>query len=460
MTSPKTRMAPPSRFSPEASLADEIPLAPERDVVIGDDGARVATSREPWLRLVLGGGAPVNRWVELIYEASLIAPLARPLLRCVTPDGVKDEILPGPMFGRAIWLGKIAARTSAIWISPTDQPGPFRFRVLGLRAVTLAECVKRGLRQRPSHTLLGLGFGLAGQSFLAERYFRRALMSTPLKDYPRWREARRRSPAWHGLDALPAEAARGPHIRVVLPHADPTATARWLARLRAQPWPRWSLAAPCEREPASGRFFALTAGAPLRAALCGLGARDLVVLARTCELWADEAFAIVGAAALRDDADLYYADEEGAGAPPRLKPDWSPLLAQSLDLIGGAWFARVGWARDALGDRAPADILDLPIRVGPDFMATHIRRVLFADPARARAARVAFRPPASPKPLRASIIIPTRDRVDLLRRCCASLARIPAGADFEVVIVDNDSRQAGTRAYFAELLRDFRDFTS
>ena len=451
-------MAPPSRFSPEAPLADGISLVPERDVVVGDDGALIATSREPWLRLVPGGGASIDRWVELIYEASLIAPLARPLLRCVTPHGVKDEILPAPMFGRAIWLGMIPARTSAIWISPTDQPGPFHFHLAGLRGLTLAELVKRGLRQRAGHTLLGLGLGLAGQSFHAERLFRNALMATPLKDYRRWRELRHRAPAWDGLDALPSEAARGPHIRVVLPDADETAITRWLTRLRAQPWPRWSLAAPFETEPTLGKVLALTAGAPLRAALCDLDARDLVVLARRGGSWADEAPAIVGAAALRDDADLYYADEEGAGAdsPPRLKPDWSPLLAQSVDLIGGAWFARVGWARDALGDRAPSEILDLPIRVGPDFRATHIRRVLFTGPARVRPSRVAFRPLTSPEPLRATVIIPTRDRVDLLRKCCASLARIPAGADFEVIIVDNDSREAGTRAYLAQLLSDPR----
>jgi GT2 family glycosyltransferase len=451
-------MAPPSRFSPEAPVTDGIPLVPERDVVVGDDGGLIATSREPWLRLVLDGGASLDRWVELIYDASLLAPLARPLLRCLTPHGVKDEILPGPMFGRAIWLGMIPARTSAIWISPTDQPGPFRFHVVGLRGVRLAELARRGLRLRPGHTLLGLGLGLAGQSFLAERLFRRALMATPLKDYPRWRELRRRAPAWDGLDALPAEAAQGPHIRVILPHADATAIARWLDRLRAQPWPNWSLAAPFEREPTPGEVFALAEGAPLRAALSDLEARDLVVLARPGESWADEALAIAGAAALRDDADLYYADEDGvgAGSPPRLKPDWSPLLAQSVDLVGRAWFARVGWARDGLGDRAPGEIFDLPIRGGPDFKATHIRRVLFTGAARQRAARLALRPPASSAPPSATVIIPTRDRVDLLRECCASLTRVPAGVDFEVVVVDNDSREASTRAYFAELERDTR----
>jgi GT2 family glycosyltransferase len=449
-------MAPLSRLLPKAPLVQSVSLAPERDVAVGDGGALIATSREPWLRLVLDGAAPGDSWIELTYEAGLLGPLVRPVLRCVTPRETEDEILPGPIFGRAVWLGKIPAETSAISISPTDQPGPFHFRVVGWRKVTLAERIKRGLRGRPGHALLGLGFGLVGQSVHEERLFRRAMTPTPLDDYRRWRAARRRSPEWNGLDALPTEAALGPHIRVILPQADGETITRLLARLKAQPWPHWSLAAPFEHEPKRIEAIALNAGAPLRAALDGLDARDLVVVAPSAEAWADEALAILGAAALRDDADLYYADEDDVEAcsSVRLKPDWSPRLAQSVDLIGAAWCARIGWAREALGERAPSELVDLPIRAGDGVTATHVGRVLFSGPARTRAPCVAARPPSSPHPPRATVIIPTRDRVDLLRRCCASLKRIPAGADFEVVVVDNGSRAAAAHAYFAELRRD------
>src|SRR5277367_3291860 len=153
---------------------------------------------------------------------------------------------------------------------------------------------------------------------------------------------------------------------------------------------------------------ALASGAPLCDCLADLEPRDLVVLAWPEDEWAPEALAIAGVAAMRDDSDLFYADEESAGdgAMPRLKPDWSPVLAQSIDLIGRAWFARVGWARAAPGVLAVADLVaqPAPISVGVGARVTHISRVLLAGAAAARPRRVAA-PPAPRGHLCASIII-------------------------------------------------------
>lgn len=48
-----------------------------------------------------------------------------------------------------------------------------------------------------------------------------------------------------------------------------------------------------------------------------------------------------------------------------------------------------------------------------------------------------------------SIIVPTRDRLDLLRRCIASVDDLSSYNQREVVILDNDSREAVTHAYLA-----------
>jgi GT2 family glycosyltransferase len=50
-----------------------------------------------------------------------------------------------------------------------------------------------------------------------------------------------------------------------------------------------------------------------------------------------------------------------------------------------------------------------------------------------------------------TVVIPTRDRVDLLRTCVASLRRTIDMARIRLLIVDDRSREAGTRAYLAEL---------
>lgn len=50
-----------------------------------------------------------------------------------------------------------------------------------------------------------------------------------------------------------------------------------------------------------------------------------------------------------------------------------------------------------------------------------------------------------------SIVIPTRDRVELLRACVESIRSRTAYPDFEIVIVDNDTRDPAARAYLDEL---------
>ncbi len=57
-----------------------------------------------------------------------------------------------------------------------------------------------------------------------------------------------------------------------------------------------------------------------------------------------------------------------------------------------------------------------------------------------------------PDPLpRVSLIVPTRDRVDLLRPCIDSLRARTDWPDLEILVADNDSREPDTRAYFRTL---------
>ena len=78
--------------------------------------------------------------------------------------------------------------------------------------------------------------------------------------------------------------------------------------------------------------------------------------------------------------------------------------------------------------------------VGVGARVTHISRVLLAGAPAARRRRAAAPPPAPRGHLCASIIIPTRDRVDLLRRCIESLVGLADKSDFEVIVVDNSGK--------------------
>ncbi|MEE7561158.1 glycosyltransferase, partial [Xanthomonas sp. Kuri4-2] len=66
-------------------------------------------------------------------------------------------------------------------------------------------------------------------------------------------------------------------------------------------------------------------------------------------------------------------------------------------------------------------------------------------------------PYAQQSPL-ASIIIPTRDGLDLLRTCVESLYTSTDYAPFEIIVVDNGSSQPETLTWLREMSRrsDFR----
>jgi GT2 family glycosyltransferase len=79
-------------------------------------------------------------------------------------------------------------------------------------------------------------------------------------------------------------------------------------------------------------------------------------------------------------------------------------------------------------------------KVGPAGVAAH-HRIL--------------RPLPDPLPL-VSLLVPTRDAVDLLQRCVTGLLERTDYAALEVIILDNDSTDPRTLAYFAEIVRDAR----
>ena len=55
---------------------------------------------------------------------------------------------------------------------------------------------------------------------------------------------------------------------------------------------------------------------------------------------------------------------------------------------------------------------------------------------------------------RISVVIPTRDRIDLLEPCLRSLRATVVGEDLDIVVVDNDSIEAATFDYFGAIARD------
>ncbi|NMN03186.1 MULTISPECIES: glycosyltransferase family 2 protein [unclassified Novosphingobium] len=137
---------------------------------------------------------------------------------------------------------------------------------------------------------------------------------------------------------------------------------------------------------------------------------------------------------------------------PHFKPDWNSALFEHFDYLTGACIVRAG--RDALS--AVADRADWAQRLvsgqaaGSPVAPLHLRAVLHHRRVRPSPA-VPARPLAlHPELPSLSVIVPTRNRRDLLSTCLDGLEKTHY-PDLEIIVVDNDSDDQETLAYLASL---------
>jgi GT2 family glycosyltransferase len=204
---------------------------------------------------------------------------------------------------------------------------------------------------------------------------------------------------------------------------------------------------------------------------------------------------------LADDpaVDLLYSDDDkieadGRRHSPLFKPDWSPALAWTQNYLGHLVCARRERVADVGGLRESfegAQDYDLVLRlVAGGAMVRHVPEVLYhwrmhtgstamnagAKPYAHEAGRRAvqaflkarygerllrvddgehlftYTPRFRLEPAtRVSIIVPTRDKAELLEPCVRSILAQSTWAGYEVLIVDNQSSEAETFAAFDRL---------
>lgn len=152
---------------------------------------------------------------------------------------------------------------------------------------------------------------------------------------------------------------------------------------------------------------------------------------------------------------LIYADDDrldrwGRRIDPHFKPDWNDELQNHHDLLTGACILRAG-AGDLRAAAEAADweaaLVGAAARRGT---VSHVRAVLHHRETRPAAPhKLPSATPADPLP-RVSVIIPTRNRANLLRTCIAGL-RATRYPDLEIIIANNDSDEPETLAYLAVL---------
>lgn len=151
---------------------------------------------------------------------------------------------------------------------------------------------------------------------------------------------------------------------------------------------------------------------------------------------------------------IIYADDDvlvgRRRRKPYFKPDWNPELFAHHDYLTGACMVRA--TRSDL--EAVAGSADWPVKLVAR-MVTQAQPVHLRDMLHHRRQRPAPRVPAQPLEIAGalppvSVIVPTRNRVDLLRTCLDGVVATDY-PNVEVIVMDNDSDDPETLAYLAAL---------
>ncbi len=210
---------------------------------------------------------------------------------------------------------------------------------------------------------------------------------------------------------------------------------------------------------------------------------------------------------LLTNADFIYSDEDKLGISgeyfdPHFKPDWSPQTIMNTMYVGHVSAIRREIFEHLNGLNSQYDGCqdwDLILRVSeiPDICISHIDKILYhwrvlpgsiaesleekpgvallskqmREQALQRRMIIAevkelqqfpnyFNTTYSPNlKSKVSIIIPTRDNLHLLKKCITSIERYKAGIEYEIIVIDNGSKNIEIRKYLEEkaITRIFED---
>ncbi|MGE0709610.1 MAG: glycosyltransferase family 2 protein [Planctomycetota bacterium] len=307
----------------------------------------------------------------------------------------------------------------------------------------------------------------------------------------------------------------GPLVSVLLPVRDPDPRwlAAALGSLDAQSYLRWELCLVddgssdprvlrlLEQAATAGARHARLAGEGISRALnaaLALARGDWVLVLDHDDELAPSALAWVAWTARDPAVDVIYSDEDkldptGRRVEPFFKPDWSPHYLLSTHYLGHLVAYRRALVEELGGFRPETDGAqdhDLALRAAPRARRiAHVPRLLYhwrqaegstaldADqkPWAREAGRRALRDalplwgipsgrvedvPTCPggyrvRPAlgaeRVAVIVPTRDRLDLLRPCLESVRSRSTYPHVELLVVDNGSRRRETLRYLEQL---------
>lgn len=490
-----------------------------------------STDSFPMIVLRSDKGRMPTGWVELTYSIKA-GKLAAPSLFADTGAGTAEidrKRLPVTKGETVICFVRLPDDVKALRLDPINWKGRFELGPIRAREITRLELLQvltsNAYAQEGLRPIVG-NLRRGGVQGLKEYLIKK--LPTPIETYDDWRDM------FYALTdrdraAIRTHVARmetKPVFSVVMPtyETPPALLEKAVESVKAQLYDAWELCiaddgskspetrAMLERyaaqDPRIKVVFRETNGhisAASNSALDLATGDWMALLDHDDELTEDALYWMAASLEADPEADILYSDEDkidedGRVSDPYFKPDWSPELFLSQNMIN-----HLGVYRRSLVEKAGrfregfegSQDYDMALRVlertSPE-RVRHIPAVLYHwrmvagsvalatgektypyERARKAIAEhlarggvkadvIAGRDgvshrvvPALParKP-HVTIIVPTRDRVDMMRMVVTGLLETTSYPNWDLIIVDNGSQKAETLEYFAEIQKDDR----
>lgn len=361
-----------------------------------------------------------------------------------TPDTVfRSFLIDGR--GRGRFYGWMPVQLQAMTLLVDDATANNEAGIepqITMRRMSLIEVAVLIALRRTLILLQIISLFLAGNRKGAEFRFVRQCDALSAPCYRDWIEAQTLAEK-HASRDDPKDWPRRPHILVSIDGRDSAAAAETRESLEAQTWQNFQemsatdVAQVHERGEDGGDFLWLRLPAGMR-----VSPKALAWLARPF--------------ATSDNVAVVYCDEDridrrGKRTDPFFKPAWNePLVRSGWLPLDGAMFRVRCIPKGVPVQTASSAEIALAVAEEDAARILHLPKVLLHRRSSSHRRDNLRR---SNQPQRAhpavSVIIPTRDRPDLLEACLKGLFDRTAPADLDVIVIDNESTEAATLDLFS-----------
>ncbi|MCI0598551.1 MAG: glycosyltransferase [Beijerinckiaceae bacterium] len=430
--------------------------------VEGKAGDFIATELEPWLEIGPISIFTPGRWFRMRYRLGLYDQPSRPVVSYRRDsEEIGWHLLPGPVLGRAEWIGTVPEDATAVWISPVTEPGRFCFAIEEIEPLSTLKVLLLGWAGGRGRLFSAIGTFLLGWRPEALENLHWSIQGAPLTAWPSYRDRLSADVRLDEFERPRRDWSCAPMVRIFAILDKETGTAQidaTISSLLGQIYPRWTLTAlgtPAAAEVQGQLKSWLNQDSRLAAGSEKLefdgDDTDFVAFVEFGDRLVPHAFAcFIEASQRAPDALVLYCDEETATVPggaPLFKPDWCAHLQAATPYVGRLMLTRLGHARRRmpLESRAACESFFVK-RILKDLGRKDVRNIrrFLVQTKRSRCERKHSGAPKVPRRMpepetSVTIVMATRDRAGHLRRTLNGIVAATRYPLLDLVIVDNGS---------------------